>query len=49
MTNIPRVNLTQISFTSLGRFCLLELMKGLFQECSKLDMLENIGKFIISF
>ena len=28
---------------------MLELMKGLFQECSKLDMLENIGKFIISF
>ena len=28
---------------------MLELMKGLFLECSKLDMLENIGKFIISF
>ena len=62
MTNIPRVNFTKISFTSLGRICLLgsipyveqegnmlELMKGLFQECSKLDILENIGKFIISF
>ena len=55
--NFTKISITNLGrFCLLGSISyveqegdMLELMKGLFQECSKLDILENIGKFIISF